>query len=81
MKATIENPVQCFADESKKLEQLSEFNEILKDIFDFKNEEQLRKGFKSRTFEYFIFGFGGSHMWVKQIIRGEVKQQVLFVEF
>ncbi len=64
----------------------SEFIAMLNGIKYAKNEAQLRHYFAIAGtfggFKYFAFGFGGNHMWVKQIVDGEMqKDRVMFVEF
>jgi len=55
-----------------------EFNEIISCIVDSTSEVGLRALLPIMPL-HFKIGFGGSHMWVKQIIGGEPKQQVIFV--
>lgn len=88
MKAIIENSVNIINPktginfrENKYFECLSEFDLILTNITTAKNEEALRAHFKFGSYRNFKVGFGSNHMWVKQIIDGEIKQQVIFVEF
>jgi len=81
MKPTIENAPKLFADTAKKFDQLCEFHSILEYIEESKTREELKEILKLKTFEYFLFGFGGSHLWVRQIIREEIGQQVIFVDF
>lgn len=60
---------------------LFEFNRLLTLICNSKNEEELRRNFRLEpNSDYFLFGFGSNHMWMKQIIDGEPRQQVLFVD-
>lgn len=77
MKAEIQNTLQV---SEHNTDLLLEFNEILSCIIDSTSESGLRAMMSIRL-NNFLYGFGGSHMWVKQIIDGEVKQQVLFVDF
>ena len=87
MKAIIERPVSlvnskglCFRDDIYS-NYLFEFNRFLTLIVNCKNEDELRRRFRLEISDYFLFGFGSSHMWVKQIIDGEPKQQLIFVQF
>ena len=84
MKAIIEKALNTENTESN-LRICIEFAAIVNLILNAKDENVLRDVFKDpeirkRTI-HFTFGFGGGHMWVKQIIDGEPKQQVIFVEF
>lgn len=81
MKAIIENSVKLWADPSTKIDQIEELNEIIDCIVSSPKEDFLRYKISKLFFKHFAIGFGSSHMWVKQVIRNEVKQQVLFVEF
>jgi hypothetical protein len=75
MKATIENFVYYMTDEIAL-----EFADIINAISLSDTEAQLRI-ILNVTPKYFMIGFGGHHAWVKQIINGEPRQQVIFVEF
>lgn len=84
MKVTVENPIKIlkgFAWENIYNSTLLEFNLLLTRICNSENGEQLRSSTTLDNYEHFLFGFGGSHMWVKQIVDGEPKQQVIFVQF
>lgn len=58
-----------------------EFLSLLNIINMATSKEQLELFFEFQKLEYFMVGFGGSHMWVKQLINGDAKQQVIFVKF
>lgn len=64
---------------------LKEFNEefisILKLITFSENEAKLRINMQITPFNYFKVGFGSSHMWVKQLVHGKTREQIIFVEF
>ena len=85
MKAIVENPVKVenFWTLSEKADVYSQFARILNIITKSKNERDLRLLMGSRQGIYpdFEFGFGGSHMWVKQKNCGRmIGSQVIFVE-
>jgi hypothetical protein len=84
MKAIVENQVKIGTwTRQQKTDLYYQFVVILNTITVCTNESDLRLLMNDRRdlFEDFIFGFGAHHMWVKQIINKEVKQQVIFVEF
>lgn len=84
MNAIVENtPTTHFEIFNKKeiREIQEEFLSILSLIVNSTTEEQLREIFSKYPLDYFMIGFGGSHMWVKQLINGESKQQVIMVKF
>jgi len=56
-----------------------EFMNILRFINNSETEAELRVIFTNYPLEHFKVGFGSSHMWVKQVINGDAKQQVIFV--
>lgn len=59
-----------------------QFVEILSEITESPTEYDLRVNIsKLPKYTHFLIGFGGHHMWVKQIINGEAVQQVIFVKF
>jgi len=82
MKAIVENQVN-FSSHRKAIQ--DDFCEILSIIGSCDSEKELRKVIAMELevgeWDNFKVGFGGSHMWVKQIIDGDPKQQVIFVEF
>lgn len=86
MKAIIENPVQ-FYDERNFSQSLMEFARITQDIATAGDESELKANLdyslKIGQINNFKYGFGSSHLWVKQLSRDrkETKQQVIFVEF
>ena len=81
MKAIIENPVKVLFLQEAYEEALLEFNLILTRICNAENSDQLRSSMNLDRFRHYKFGFGGGHMWVKQVINGQPKQQVIFVQF
>ena len=96
MKAIIENPIKLNKEEigikthrnedAVKLEVTIEFTSIVNTIALSENHDQLQRNMSminmtTLSGHYFLYGFGSSHMWVKQIINGEPKQQVIFVAF
>lgn len=86
MKATIENPVNiredlAYVGDEKYFNILAEFNLLLTRINGAENVKQLKSFLSLDKYNYFKYGFGGSHMWVKQVINGQPKQQVIFVQF
>lgn len=78
MEAIIENKILLLDENNNELFQ--EFNEIVGCINDAINYNGLEAMMPIQP-KFFKYGFGGSHMWVKQIINGEPRQQVLFVKF
>ena len=81
MKAIIENQIQLFLNSSEiNTVIFREFNEIIGCILDAISETGLRAMMPSNPI-HFHYGYGSSHMWVRQMISGESKQQVIFVEF
>ena len=67
---------------------LIEFNYILNSIFNAKNrigyssdEETIRSIFTNANLYYFKIGFGGSHMWVHQIIGDEIDNNRLMIVY
>jgi len=77
MKATIENSF-CFDGifkygDGSMSHLMQEFNRLLIAITISKDENMLRNFIKSEftNCEFFNIGFGGSHMWVKQINSNE----------
>ena len=67
MKAIIENPLQVYGNFELIL---LEFGRIIQDITESRNEKELRLNLKiskdlGQT-SNFEFGFGSSHVWVKQ---------------
>jgi hypothetical protein len=87
MKVVVENPVSLidskgqFLGEKEYANYLFEFNHFITLICNNKNEDELRRRFRLEVSDHFLFGFSRRHMWVKQIIDGEPRQQVIFVEF
>lgn len=79
MKAIIENQLENFSCEASII-----FVEIINAITGSENENHLRFAFKvlestySDFSDYFEYGFGSSHMWLKE--RGNSKR-LIFVEF
>jgi len=80
MKAIIENPVKLI-NENVQVEFIAILNAI--------TESETRMELSTRLtvirnmigIKEFAYGFGSSHMWVKQVIEYTPKQQVIFVEF
>lgn len=88
MKAIIENPLQYGGDNEKFKETLFQFGRIIQDISLSENENQLRFNLNlSKDFgqtSNFEFGFGSSHVWVKQLnpITNKLNnERIIFVEF
>lgn len=84
MKAIVENtPTTYFEIFTKKeiRELQEEFLSILSLINNSDTESRLRDVFSKYPLDYFKVGFGGSHMWCKQLINGLPKQQIIFVQF
>jgi hypothetical protein len=86
MKAIIENPIITIDYNNGNLpstEIMTEFILLVNIILSCDNKNSLRSHnlLNNREFKHFMFGFGGYHFWVKQIINDEPKQQVLFVNF
>ena len=79
MKATVENSVSFELSEDITI--YLEFVEIINRTVSAKSEQELRDRFIVGRYRHFKIGFGSSHMWVKQYILGEPKQQVIFVQF
>ena len=80
MKAIIENKIKTTG--TNFIDVQMEFCNILSIVADSNTENELRErifGVYERYF-HFKIGFGSSHMWVKQIIDGDPKQQVIFVQ-
>lgn len=66
MKATIETFLRTnFAKHPEEIEQ--EFMQLLKTVMIADSETDLRNALKFKRFNYFIFGFGSSHFWAKQV--------------
>jgi hypothetical protein len=87
MKAIIENFV-LFVNVGTEMGQdnyltaLSEFNIILTFIKMSCGKENLRSFLKDQSLNYFVYGFGSSHMWVHQVVDGEpLKDRLMIVEF
>lgn len=86
MKATIENPIQFF-NETIFNETLMQFARILQDITTAKDIDEMRANLDYskhlRQTSNFLYGFGGSHLWVKQIHPDSkaALSQIIFVEF
>jgi len=82
MNATVEAPLNLtgVSENGGHLDKFTlEFNRLLMVICMSKDEQMLRKfidGFNKS--EFFNIGFGGSHMWVKQINQ---KERLLIVYF
>jgi len=88
MKAIIENGISRDNKSEKSFnEACIELVLILNKIMESENEKELRQNItiiNGGLYDliYFIIGFGGSHMWVKELDEnGCPKQQVIFVEF
>jgi hypothetical protein len=80
MKATIENFIQYNSNISIK-ELLLQFNDILEVINESENERELTNGISKLFTTYYLnfsYGFGSSHMWVKQ---DGVSERLLIVNF
>lgn len=83
MKTQIENRI-----ENATLEGMEAFVSLLNDIQDCKNEEGLREKFSDKNenvalyINFFVVGFGKRHMWVKEIVNGEISdKRLILVEF
>lgn len=83
MKAQIENRF-----ENATLEGMEVFVSLLNDIQDCKNEKELREKFSDKNenvalyINFFVAGFGKRHMWVKEIVNGEISdKRLILVEF
>ena len=87
MKAIIENGVNYSPIPTRtiKREIQDDFCEILNIVLSCETEEQLISTINTELdfgeWNNFKVGFGSNHMWVKQVLNGKVKQQVIFVEF
>lgn len=88
MKAIIENSLLYGGDKKKFEETLLQFGRIIQDISLSENEKQLRLNLKiSKDFgqtSNFEFGFGSSHVWVKQlnpITNNLNNERIIFAEF
>ena len=85
MKAIIENPLQVYGNFELIL---LEFGRIIQDITESRNEKELRLNLKiskdlGQT-SNFEFGFGSSHVWVKQLnpITNKLNdERIIFAEF
>ena len=85
MKAIVETSLHIEGfDTITDLALLAEFNKLLIVTTNAQSEQVLRHYMKlefekSKNFKY---GFGASHMWVKQIVKGELcGGRIIFVEF
>ena len=68
MKAIVEKAVNLFPiPEYSELAILKELNQILASIAISRNRNMLRSQMAETFFIYFEYGFGSSHMWVKQV--------------
>lgn len=64
MEITITNTIKRF----NWLNQIElEFVDILNEIQRYKTFEELKRNFGYNKYTYFEYGFGGAHMWVKQL--------------
>ena len=81
MKGIVENSIKFWANPQTKIKQCEEMNDIIDCIVNSNNEHELRTKIKKEKYEHFLIGFGGSHMWVKQLIRNQANQQIIFVDF
>ena len=89
MKAIIENPLQVYNCNNTTFKlTLLQFGRIIQDITESRNEKELRLKLKiskelGQT-SNFEFGFGSSHVWVKQInpIYNKLNdERIIFAEF
>lgn len=86
MKCTIENAPQPLPVDLENYEMLIEFHEFLMIIAKIKTNGFARATLhenihdKIHRPDYFIYGFGGSHFWVKQIVNNVIGKQIIFVE-
>jgi len=86
MKVTIKNPVAFYCDQNYS-QSLMEFAMIIQDIATARDENEIRANLdyslKIGRINNFKYGFGGSHMWVKQLSedRKETKQLVILVNY
>lgn len=78
MRAIIENTIVYKQNAS---EVLSEFNGIIDCITNAPNEDFLRFKINKRSYNHFLIGFGGHHMWTKQLVNNKPTKRILFVEF
>jgi hypothetical protein len=62
-------------------QKMLEFYWLQNVILSSKTEEQLRESFVIVRLKHFKIGFGGHHMWVSEIIRGEVWGRNMIVRF
>ena len=83
MKAQIENRI-----ENVTLEGMEVFVSLLNDIHDCRDKKELIKKFSSENEDatwyvgFFRIGFGSNHMWVKEIVNGEISaKRLILVEF
>lgn len=83
MKTQIENRI-----ENAILEGMEAFVSLLNDIQDCKNGEELGEKFSDKNenvalyINFFVAGFGRNHMWVKEIVNGEISEKrLILVEF
>ena len=83
MKTQIENRI-----ENATLEGMEVLVSLLNDIQDCKNGEELREKFSDKNenvalyINFFVVGFGKRHMWVKEIVNGEISdKRLILVEF
>ena len=88
MKAQIETTIQMpqgMQSAQVKAEMLGYFAAILNAIQLAQNERELRHYMNNVLLidkTYFEFGFGGSHMWVHQVIDGQTQpNRLIFVQF
>ena len=82
MKLTIENQINTTGKKSVDNQIKDELFMFIQIITNCNTEAGLRHFIRGgNNFTHFMYGFGGGHLWVKQIIDGEPKQQVIFVQF
>jgi len=88
MKIEVENPVinqYELKNDADFQEALFQFNELIRVIKKSKNRYDLLKNLDSLNLSeidtYFKYGFGGSHFWVKQKIKEDLTDRIIFVRF
>ena len=83
MKAiTFETTLKTVSPDRNNYGLVSEFNVLQHAILNCPNIDELRLRLsKFEQFSYFVFGFGASHFWVKQIGHEMSSERVIFVTF
>ena len=65
MKALIENTLR-FPENNPTIRIIKQFERICNAITTAENESELRANLNSLEIDCFVYGFGGSHLWVNQ---------------